>query len=455
MNNQEAKFEDLNLNNLVKLALDSTDGYQRANEFYKMEYSNLLVRINDDAGYVLNFSAIHINYDLAENFLKAFGGSIKNLHIKYNSIPEDKHNIITKLVSNYCSKTLLEFGARLCKNGAFNGVKTPFEKVNRLHFLCEWNDFGENSLPFNELFPKVRHLLLNYPGDDLYNYHYTDLIKLSAYNIASNNFIQIIKNNPQIQHLILTKNSMDVLKTVSETLHELKILDVDIPNNLESYQGPAVQFERVESVYIRCTDRKIDAKKIKLKNVDSLKLYMSENVGNVDDEYAEFIGGITALKSLFIFDGSLSKSTLSMLSEKLSTLAEVNINFDSSVDASDIWKFVQSNKNIKEFRFNCPGSEQLFQELRSKLGENWKIDAENGGYSRIEMIKIKQSQISSIVTEVTTTETQSITITTNDVIGESTNIDIDIDIDNYASNVCSSTILAVTILAIIINVFAF
>lgn len=441
VNNQESKLEHLDLKDLVKLALDSADGYQKANEFYKMEYGDILVIITDDAGYVLNFRHIHINYDLIEKFLKAFGGSIKRLHIKYRSIPRDKQNFVTKLVSSYCSKTLLEFNARSCKNGAFNGIKTPFEMVNRVYFFCEWSESGQNSLPFNELFPKVRILLLNYPGDDIYNYHYTDLMKLFVYKNASNNFIRIIKNNPQIQHLILKENSMDVIKTVSETLHELKILDIEIPSDLESYKGPAIQFEKIEEVSITSNDCKIDANKIKLKNIDSLKLYLS---GNVEDEYAEFIGGITALKSLFIFDGSFSKSTFSKLSQKLSTLSEVDIVFDSSVDADDIWKFVQNNKKINNVHFDCSGSEEFLQDMRSKFGKEWKIDTENDEYSRFEMIKLKQSQISN---DVTTTETQN--ITTDDVIGETINI------DNNASNLCSSTIITVLILAFNINVFAF
>lgn len=53
--NISIEFEDLNLNNLVKLALDSSDVYQRANESYKMEYGNLLVRINDEIWICIKF----------------------------------------------------------------------------------------------------------------------------------------------------------------------------------------------------------------------------------------------------------------------------------------------------------------------------------------------------------------------------------------------------------------
>lgn len=115
---------------LIQVGLDTDDNEKVHEEFlelfgdYGIEF-NLIpkseqhVRVKD--------KQISIDFGLASDFLTALGKSVKRISIAYNNAGESTGQEIGKLVNNHCAKTLEEFDAKLCPDGAFNEMRTPFK----------------------------------------------------------------------------------------------------------------------------------------------------------------------------------------------------------------------------------------------------------------------------------------------------------------------------------------
>lgn len=383
-NSRSVNIEVMDVKRLLELALASKDGYEKAKKVYASKYSNTWVAI-------VNTTVPHsisLKYDMAEIFLRAFGAYIRMLLIEYKDMSEDKHKKITKLVSDYCSDTLIELCVQTCGDGAFNDIQKPFKNVKRVFFFGDWTDSVQNSWKFNNLFPGIRALDLYYPSDEIYKFHYKHLISLNIYRPTPKNFVSFIEKNPQIQLLELQATSLESLKTISETLNKLRILAFSMPNGLD-YKGPVIHFKSIERLIIYGFEHEINWKYVTFKEVDELKLDILRNIG---DGYVDLIGGINELNSLIIKNGNVTTATLSKLSENLSNYCKyVDIEFDTSTDAESICNFLKSNKQIRTFDLDCPGSEIFLEELKNCLYDGWKISNTEMDYTNMNVsIQIKK-----------------------------------------------------------------
>lgn len=449
------------LTELLEEAVGSEDGYKTANQIYKNKYGDSLVKIytvpiQGKEKYLMIDNNIIFNHEMAEKYLRAFGSSIKRLEIVYDFIPEHWRKEMGKLVSEYCSETLLELTIRSCKNGDFDEIRKPFQKVESIDLNGEWSEVDEESWMLNELFPMLKNLNLTYSGGYIYNHNYHNLIELNVFSSAFNQFKRLINKNPQIRKLRLQETSMEVLRTISDRLHELEVLNFNIPSDLESYEGPAIQFDTVKTIAIKDCHRKFNHKQLKFKQLQQLHLHVIEKF---NEEWIEFIGSNKDLKTLKMTAGNFNNATLSMLSEKLNSLIEANINCESNVDADGVKKFVESNKNMKAIVLTCPRlSEELFKQLSEKFNKDWSITTENKEYSILNIKKTGSEDVSSEAT-ISTDHSQEQPDTTVGDSQNATEIATDqnatntTNTDNGVSTMCSSTVLTVAIFAILATVF--
>lgn len=478
VNNQPLNLEDLDLIGLVNVALESEDGRQRANEVYKKKFDRHLVEIHPFiAQYSVIDGFIYFSHDLAEHFLKAFGSSIKSLLISYHYIPNDKRKMCGKLISEYCSETLIEFNIISCKNGDFDDIQKPFKKVESVDFSGDWSELNEDSWGFNKLFPELRILNLTSSSDFIYNHHYPHLIELNVFSSAFNKFTKLVANNPQIRKLRLQETSMEVLQTISNKLIYLEVLAFNLPCNLNIYNGSEIQFNTVNTVSIKDLCRELYSVQIKFKQLKRFGLHAS---GVLNDEWIEFIGANKDLETLIITAGNCNNATFFKLAEKVNSLIEARINCEP--DSTDgVKKFLDSNKQMKKVTLYCRRySDVLFKQLNEILGNEWTTIAENKDYSILNIIKMEQSvglkddnqsitennvgnsiiantaiTEQSHVSDSTSTEnTQYATENTNQnsTIGNTTSANTT-NPDNGASSIRPSTLLTISIFAIIINVF--
>lgn len=385
--NELIAIESVYLNEIMKVALASDVGYAEANEVYDTKYGYTLVSVDNTSLPIIKDNVI--KPDSGGSFLKAFGRSIKKLQIKFEMIPETLHWTTTKLVSDYCSETLLMFQVSSCKSGAFETVTQPFKMVEVVVFDGEWTDAGTSSWTFDKLFPKVHALELRCTGGnikDIYNNNYKHLKVLKLYSPTAINLDTILKKNPRLKRLRLVENSMESLKIASERLPRLEGLDFQIPTT-ESYKGPSIQFESIESVSITASQfNAIKPKQIQFKHVEKLQMIL---IGYTSEWVVDFVKDIYGIKSFVLSSVEFNNSTLSKLSDNLGTLVQAFIDIDSSVDAECISKLLHSSPEMDALQFNCPGCETLFKDLYDVLDrEQWIIHSpdDDVGYNRITII---------------------------------------------------------------------
>lgn len=399
------EFEENNyLNDILNEALQSPGGLEIANQLYNNKYSEKLVSIGDSAEYVVTDNVIHLNHAQADNFLKAFGSSIKNLKIEYGKIPADEHANIGKIVNDYCSKTLFDFRIDSCKNDAFDKIKQPFKAVELLSFKCELTDASKNSLTIDKLFPKLRILELQCTGA-YFNHKFEHLEELKVNQLA-NDLSAILKRNLQIRKLELIETSLDDMRIASETLPRLNSLILFIWTSAKPYKGPTIQFENVKYIFAAGQNLGINPKQIQFKHVEDFSLNL---IGQSSEWLVEFLEDVEGIKTLHITTTKFNNSTLSQLCDKHVSLRLAILQIDSSVDFECINKLLYGGIGIHSLALHCDECELLFKKLHENLNrEQWGISLPDPSHSQITIMnvqKFNESEFTNSTAETSTVET--------------------------------------------------
>lgn len=393
------KLQESSLSNLLNSTLINTNILDEARIIYKWKFGHMLVDIsyvskNKNEIFISN-DVISIGPELAGNFLKIFGREISKLIVSFEFI-HTKQKEIGKLVNQYCSETLIEFHARHCKDGAFDEMKKPFAKVERVVFIGIWNEITDESCGLDYLFPEMRVLYMSITDSYILDRHYPHLTELNADVDVSSRFIKFFEKNKQIKSLRLgAKTSMELIKTINEELSDLEFLEFRVPDDMSSYTGPEIQMKHVQNVTIRGTMVDFQPDKISFKKLDHLKLSI---FAHLEDKWINLITANKKLKSLTMNIWNLNNTALLKLTDKLHSLVEVELNVDLNIEIDNIAKFLESNKNMKTVVLHFPRGSVLFLEkLAVKLKETWEITPTNKFFNVLKLTKLPEKNSASTV----------------------------------------------------------
>lgn len=390
------KLQEGGLSQLLTAALENENVLEEARIIYKWKYGDHLVDISyvskDINEIYVSENVIAISPELAENFLKVFGQSISKLAVSFNFI-HTKQKYIGKLVNQYCSESLIEFQSKHCREGAYDDMKKPFVKVEKVVFIGTWKNLTHESCTLDKLFPKMRVLNLSVTESHILDGHYPHLIELNADVDPSSSFIKFFEKNTQIKILRLeSSTSMELIDTVNEKLSDLEFLEFRIPQDMPTYEGPEIRMSKVKNVTIRDTQNKFLPGKISFKKLDQMRLSV---FGHINAEWTEFIVANKNLKSLTMVIWNVNNTALLELSDKLNDLVEANFNVDNNIEIDNIAKFLESNKHMKTLNLNFPiGSIIFLDELAEKLKENWKITPTNKYFNAITITRLPNDKSS-------------------------------------------------------------
>lgn len=370
----DAELSKYDVSKLIKVSLASDRGYRVARTIFKWNYGHYTVEIGHDTRQIYTWSdQMYVSHVTAEQFLYSFCNSFEKLFVDYYVIPLDKQKAIGKYVNEYCSDTLVEFRAKQYSQDAFDNMTKPFTKVEHVAFDGVWKHIDSNSLGLNELFPNVRILNLTYSDGYILDRVFPKLVELNGDIDPSPALAKFIQKNSQINKLRLKSTSVEVLRAI-DNLHNLKHLAFHVPSDMKAYKDdPVIQFGHVSDVSVTDLNRSIESGKIKFKQLKKLQLTISEQL---DDAWIDIIAQNKDLDTLKITGGVLNNSTLLTLASKLSKLVEANVHCDSNIDIESIVTFLKSNPNMKTFTLNLPKSSvQYFNALEDKFSatENLKV----------------------------------------------------------------------------------
>lgn len=476
-----------NITELLKFSQKSNDSHREANELYKSKYGNLTVAVYDGLRKNREIKIINnrlaVGPDIFHEFLIGFGQSIENLSINYYFISAAKYKEIGKWINTYCSETLVEFKVEYYMEGGFDEMETPFKKVERMAFDGLWRNLSANKMAFNELFPEMRVLNLSrYSDGHIFDCNYKNLIELNTDVEPTVNFRHFFEKNSQIEKLRLVKlSSMEQLQTINDKLPNVHILSFCVPIDLLTYQGPNITFEHIREVTVRDFNYKMRAQKIAFKQLKQLELSINLKIDGI---WIDFISSNKGLKTLIITDGELTNSTITELSTRINGLVEADIRCDSNVEIKTIEYFLRSNPLMKKTILNFPkGSILYISFLNNLLKNKWTVVSMNKQISQISITKsdltstsenitnsaltTEDSPSSDVVTENITNSTLTMedSLSTDVVTENITNSTLTMEAittiseshiyENGASNIFSSIILRVSLIAIVISTIVF
>lgn len=381
LDNRPKHLADMNIEELVNVAIRNKIKYDESISAYEQKYGNFQIEISDK--FSISNDVVHIDYTEVENFLKIFGHIIKRLSIAYNVVPAYDLKKIGRFVNIYCSDTLIEFQGR----AVFDTMQKPFKSVERVSIKGELSSLEKD---LNELFPEMQTLSLSYTGTYIFNQHHPHLMELNYF--TSNNITELIGNNSQIRKLKLQSTTMETLQTVNEILPKLKTFAFDLPNNLVTYQGLPIQFNRVRDVTINDLGGRKRIGKIGFKQLKNLQLNLQspQKILFAIDDWIAIIGENKGLNKLTIVGDKFRDSTFSRLSQQLNTLTEANFECYSDVKSQSITQFMERNPHIRRLALNFPnGAEKLLKNLTQSLDEDWKIIPENDKLTTLSLTKSK------------------------------------------------------------------
>lgn len=386
-------LEDLDLLQLLNVALTNETARKRANlVYYEKNWQKIIeiTHVREEQQFSIYKSRIFIDYGLAENFLKAFSESIDTITIAYTSIPRDKHQEIGGFVNLYCFESLMKFRTINCPEGAFNKMEKPFVNVVSVTLNGVWREKTGNSLGLDELFPDMETLTLTSFDGFIANHQFSNLKYLFAEIEPSSYFTQIIKKNPQIINLSVQETSMEFLKAVSEN-QPLRDLAFNVPKDLKSYSGPILNFYAVLMASISDLNNNFKNGKLVFHQLRHLDLLV---LGEINDEWIEFIGKNKLLLKLTTTSGYFNNQSLLKLSNNLTTLFEGNINCGADIKVESVVEFIEKNKELFTITLNIPrGSVSFFENLKNKLENKMRVTLLNQAYSSFLVEKLKASLI--------------------------------------------------------------
>lgn len=415
------ELELLRLPALLNVSLTSDQGLRETNTLFKWRYKHFSIQIEHDLRGIYTWNdEMYVHHEIAEKFLKAFGKSFEKLSVAYNMIPFNKHQEIGAYINEHCSDSLVEFKAKHVTEGAFNNMTNPFTKVKHLAYEGVWRDIDSNVFDLHELFPNMQVLNLTYPGGYILDRVFPNLEELNANVQPSPRLANFLQRNSHIKKLRLKSTSVDVLRAVSK-LSKLDSVDFHVPDDLKSYkEDPVIQFEHITDVAITDHNRHIKSGNITFKQLKKLHLTVAEQL---DDVWIDFIGQNKDLETLIVKGGNLNNTTLLILASKVDKLVEADVRCDFGLDIDNIVKFLESKPNMKTVTFRFPkGSVPYFNALADKLSstENLK-DFEVAPVD----VRFGNIQITKPLSP------------------------------NAALHIFASSTLAITLIAVFVNVFAF
>ncbi|XP_055302998.1 uncharacterized protein LOC129568759 [Sitodiplosis mosellana] len=400
--------------NLIALLNQGRKFKSKTSEIFMRMYGEKPVEITDISTPMVWNNRLLIDHSLAERFLSVFGDLIKSLAIKYVSIPVFRHKEIGNFVNFYCSETLLEFEVNDCSEGAFDGMQTPFKKVESVIFNGVWEKLSNKSLGSNQLFPEMRYLTLVYSNGYILDENYPKLIELNL-NAPNSNLLRLLQSNPQIQKMTVRDCSTNFLKMLNDKLPKLEFISFDVPYDLDQYNGTLIKFDSVKYASIYDLSGSFKSDKFHFKNLENFELLVEEDVNS---EWALFMASLSGQKSLIISISNFTENVLPNLPLHLNSSIEVRLGCNL-IEIEPLANFLNSNKELKTLVLKCSkNSQSFFKDLDYRLDDEWK------------MVPVNNSKRSSILTtmdiaqdqkEVTTDQGQEVQTVTEPLFNSTEN----------------------------------
>lgn len=367
----------MNLTELVQMAQTNSRMYSMAKEVFAHKYRDHTIDISSNGLHRPHHKRVIItDINSAESILKYFGSLIKKLAIVNSTFTKSVSKALCKLVNEYVLGTVTHLDLDFLKEDTLQQFTSPFNEVEELNILLFENIYHENTMPLNQMFPKLRSLFIGALGGTDYKLIDLNFPNLFYININLNNIFHqreqvksFLQKNKQIKHVESMYCPYYFMCELHEILPDIELLT--LTDNIKGLSQPLrfermkhfktksrsieqlhlLEFPHLQSFDVRCDDD----------NFDALKNYLS-NIRNISKFH------ISAHMSI--------DERITQLTDELPNLTEFSIEcFNQHLPAEVIAQIIQSHDNLDKFEVTVyrKYSESIIKHFHELAENDWRV----------------------------------------------------------------------------------
>lgn len=422
---QSSKIQFLNLNEDVQrlifkglgfrdlLSMSQTNQYLRAlaGAEVKRKFSEKTILVYDPHAnkapndfYCGGQNILIQNVNTLKNVLQRFGTLLPRLKLEYtynpcslfdvnmNAKDTDKlYRSVNAAINLYCAESLVDLQISSIYDNIFEEMEKPFTQVESVTLKGNFKKLSNSHLTFDELFPALRRLSLQYVeihNKTLVEINFPNLEYLSAgifdyddpHRLTTTDMEKILRKNPQIRRLKLQRSNQYLLRIVSELLPNLEKLEIEDHNNNTPNEPQ--------------DENKISFENLKVLTLFSIFSKLPKNVSfeHLEELHTEVFPGCMSwgrnllikcshLKKLYLEKGCVESEMLKTLIPVEAKLNEISFRFCGNVGVTDIIQFVRDNHQINKMNFEMfdimNSLKSVTHALRKDFNHGWIITEGN------------------------------------------------------------------------------
>lgn len=340
------------------------------------------------------------NFDVAKQFLCAFGKYIQSIGVYFTDIDESEGKEIVKYINDMCfdSTTLKRLSLDGCVGGVLDELNNTFSSVEIVWFSSGTSDrsieIRPNARKLSDIFPNAKTLRLvrTAPSDwELIGKTFPRLsdleVELKTSSDETKNLnvqvINFLKDNSKINKLIIERSNLKFLKDVNDILPKLRYLELGtLFGNYLNYQGDPIRFKQVEKFNFRTSLVDVYPDHIHFEQLFELEMYIRPEFNN---KWTEFIHNqINGNLSILILNAEmLTNDQILAIVKKKPNLKEAKIVSSSNISADTIIAFIKHSEHLRRLQLILSISQGELQQLQDKIGDDWVINLGRYGLTLI------------------------------------------------------------------------
>lgn len=292
------------------------------------------------------------DYYTALGILQHFGNSIRKLRINHSRMQNNHSAMLNHFIAS--SESIMKLKFDYIRENTLAQFTSPLKAVEDFSCYMYTGDFIGNILPFDQLFPKLKKLMLTLFSDLDYSFidcHFPHLEHF-GYNIGNSPVQQrmklvesIMTKNPQIKSIDARFATVEFVKTIADLLPNvtnLTLFDFEIKNR-------SVHFENVQN---------FKADSLSAGSIDKLTFSSLESVEikydiKKFDKWVAFFKQNPQIRRLYLnFFDTISDEQLVGLISELPGLTEMKWGSYGSFNTRVISRVIQRLENLMKFEFS-------------------------------------------------------------------------------------------------------
>lgn len=377
-------LEHLHLKELTSMAAISPELLSMSKQTFNQKYRDYVIsieRLNDDANESASIFNVHKiieikSYNLLVQVLKNFGDLIRK--VKLTRFISTQHLSVVNRMVNICGcESIMELDLNEISEDTFMQFKDPFNNLEILTFSVYGLRQPRLCMPFNEMFPNLRRLVITFDAP-LVDYSFIDckIAQLEHLYLIYELGGRIAKGRDDVIESLLNKNKQ--IKNIEIKYFPGKFIEKinQILPNIETLQvfdfeaTKEIRFEHVKHFDMHhSSPRRID--RLEMPRLESMTMYYPSFHF---DEWLIFLENHQYLKKLRLkaYDSD-NDPRVTTITSHLPNLIELIVEGQSSMIVEQMDEILRNNEKLEKFEMNLRDSEERLISLRKEFGNDWNV----------------------------------------------------------------------------------